>query len=172
MSPLAENGSAGPASSSDRRQQPRLSAFFALPESNRDLHGGPPNAIYGFASMMVKILTDHNPRAVAVAWDAGMSGRDVTYKPYKAQRSSRPDLLREQFPHLAPLADAFGFANVEVEGWEADDVIATLARQAHEKGIPVMVSRSIATPISSSTRRPGDSTSLVSPRRRSTTATR
>ncbi|MDQ3102270.1 MAG: DNA polymerase I [Actinomycetota bacterium] len=140
MAPLAENGSAEPGELFliDGNSL-AYRAFFALPESIATSDGRPTNAIYGFASMMVKILTDHNPRAVAVAWDAGMSGRDVTYEPYKAQRSSRPDLLREQFPHLAPLADAFGFANVKVDGWEADDVIATLARQAHDKGIPVMV---------------------------------
>ena len=114
-------------------------AFFALPESIATSDGRPTNAIYGFASMMVKILTDFDPRAVAVAWDAGMSGREKVYEPYKAQRSSRPDLLREQWPHLAPLADAFGFANVRVEGWEADDVIATLAVQASEHEIPVMI---------------------------------
>ena len=68
-----------------------------------------------------------------------MSGREVTYEPYKAQRRPRPDLLSEQWPHLAPLAEAFGFHNVKVEGWEADDVIATLVRHAREAEIPVMV---------------------------------
>jgi len=114
-------------------------AFFALPESIATSDGRPTNAIYGFASMMVKILTDFRPCAVVVAWDAGMSGREKVYEPYKAQRSSRPDLLREQWPHLEPLSDAFGFANVRVEGWEADDVIATMTRQAREREIPVMV---------------------------------
>lgn len=114
-------------------------AFFALPESIATSDGRPTNAIYGFASMMVKVLTDFRPRAVVVAWDAGMSGREKVYAPYKAQRSSRPDLLKEQWPHLEPLSDAFGFANVRVEGWEADDVIATMTRQAREQEIPVMV---------------------------------
>jgi DNA polymerase-1 len=68
-----------------------------------------------------------------------MSGREKEYKEYKSQRKPRPDLLREQWPHLAPLAEAFGFENVKVEGWEADDVIATMARRAREAGIPVMV---------------------------------
>src|SRR4051794_18362331 len=89
--------------------------------------------------MMAKILIEHRPTAVIVAWDAGMSGRDKEYTEYKAGRPSRPDLLREQWPHLAPLAEAFGFTNVKVDGWEADDVIATLARRAQEAGIPVMV---------------------------------
>ncbi len=114
-------------------------AFFALPESMATSDGRPTNAIYGLASMMVKLLTDFKPRAVVVAWDAGWSGREKTYAPYKAQRKSRPDLLKEQWPHLMPLAEAFGFANVRVEGYEADDVIATMTRQARERGIPVMV---------------------------------
>jgi DNA polymerase-1 len=89
--------------------------------------------------MMVKLLTDFKPKAVVVAWDAGMSGREKQYEQYKAQRPPRPDLLREQWPHLAPLAEAFGFTNVRVDGWEADDVIATLVRESRERGIPVTV---------------------------------
>jgi DNA polymerase I len=114
-------------------------AFFALPESIATADGRPTNAIYGLASMLVKIIDEHHPGGVVVAWDAGMSGREVTYDLYKAQRSSRPDLLREQWPHLMPLVDAFGYTNVKVEGFEADDVIATLAVRAREEGIPVMV---------------------------------
>ena len=114
-------------------------AFFALPESIATADGRPTNAIYGLASMLVKIIDEHHPGGVIVAWDAGMSGREVTYDLYKAQRSSRPDLLREQWPHLMPLVEAFGYANVRVEGYEADDVIATIARRAREQEIPVMV---------------------------------
>ena len=111
-------------------------AFFALPESMATSDGRPTNAIYGLASMMVKLLTDHKPRAVVVAWDAGWSGREKVYKEYKAQRSSRPDLLKEQWPHLMPLAEAFGFTNTRVEGFEADDVIATLTKRARARGFP------------------------------------
>ena len=114
-------------------------AFFALPESIATADGRPTNAIYGFASMMAKILIDHSPKAVIVAWDKGWSGREKVYAEYKSQRKSRPDLLKEQWPHLAPLAEAFGFKNVDVEGYEADDVIATLARQATEAKVPVMI---------------------------------
>jgi DNA polymerase I len=114
-------------------------AFFALPDSIATADGRPTNAIYGFASMMAKILIEHRPQAVIVAWDAGMSGRETEYAEYKAGRPSRPDLLKEQWPHLAPLAEAFGFHNVKVEGWEADDVIATLVRRAREADIHVMV---------------------------------
>jgi DNA polymerase I len=114
-------------------------AFFALPEDIATSDGRPTNAIYGFASMMVKILVEHQPKAVVVVWDAGMSGREVVYEPYKEQRKPRPDLLSEQWPHIPKVAEAFGFTNVRVEGYEADDVIAALARQAQREGIQVMV---------------------------------
>ena len=66
-------------------------AFFALPESIATADGRPTNAIYGFASMMAKILIEHQPKAVIVAWDAGMSGReDKQYTEYKAQRPRVP----------------------------------------------------------------------------------
>ncbi len=116
-------------------------AFFALPESIATSTGIPTNAIFGFASMLVKILTDYGPKATVVVWDAGSSGRKEVYTEYKAQRSSRPDLLREQWPHLAPLVDAFGYLNFAVEGFEADDVIASIAERAKhvEPPIPVMI---------------------------------
>ncbi|MBN1528431.1 MAG: DNA polymerase I [Thermoleophilaceae bacterium] len=114
-------------------------AFFALPESIATSRGFPTNAIFGFASMLVKLLTEYGSKPTLVAWDAGMSGRLETYEDYKAGRRERPDLLKEQWPHFQPLVDAFGYTNVRVEGYEADDVIATLARQAHEQGIDVMI---------------------------------
>ncbi|MDO8210962.1 DNA polymerase I [Conexibacter sp. CPCC 206217] len=114
-------------------------AFFALPESIATSDGFPTNAIFGFASMLVKILTEYGPRSTIVAWDRGHSGRREVYPEYKAQRSSRPDLFKQQWPHLEPLVDAFGYANVSLEGFEADDVIATLAEQAKARGIPVKI---------------------------------
>src|SRR3712207_1585214 len=114
-------------------------AFFALPESIATSDGRPTNAIFGFASMLVKILTEYGDVPVVVVWDAGLSGRKEISEEYKAQRSSRPDLLKQQWPHLRPLVEAFGYANVQVEGYEADDVIAALAEQAKAKHIPVMV---------------------------------
>src|SRR5918998_744393 len=114
-------------------------AFFALPESIATSDGRPTNAIFGFASMLVKILTDHGDVPTVVVWDAGMSGRKEISAEYKAQRSSRPSLLKEQWPHLAPLVEAFGYPNVRVEGYEADDVIAALTDRARAQGIPVMV---------------------------------
>ncbi|HEU4977277.1 MAG TPA: DNA polymerase I [Solirubrobacteraceae bacterium] len=114
-------------------------AFFALPESIATSTGFPTNAIFGFASMLVKLLTEHGQKPTIVVWDAGMSGRKEVYSEYKAQRSSRPDLLREQWPHLEPLVDAFGYRNVKVEGFEADDVIASIAERARAEGVPVTV---------------------------------
>jgi len=116
-------------------------AFFALPESIATSTGTPTNAIFGFASMLVKILTDYGPKATVVVWDAGDTGRKTLYADYKAQRTSRPDLLKEQWPHLEPLVDAFGYRNLRVEGYEADDVIASIVERARttDPQIPVMV---------------------------------
>jgi DNA polymerase I len=116
-------------------------AFFALPESIATSTGVPTNAIFGFASMLVKILTDYGPKATVVVWDAGDTGRRELYADYKAQRTTRPDLLKEQWPALEPLVDAFGYKNLRVEGYEADDVIASLVEQARhtDPPIPVMV---------------------------------
>ncbi len=111
-------------------------AFFALPESIATSTGFPTNAIFGFASMLVKILTEHGQRPTIVVWDAGMSGRKEVYSEYKAQRTTRPDLLKEQWPHLEPLVDAFGYRNVKVDGYEADDVIASIAERARNTDPP------------------------------------
>src|SRR3954466_11039766 len=114
-------------------------AFFALPETIATSRGMPTNAIFGFASMLVKILTEYGPKATLVAWDAGMSGRGEISEDYKAQRRERPSLLQEQWPHLQPLVEAFGYRNIKVPGYEADDVIASLATRARQEGIDVMV---------------------------------
>jgi DNA polymerase I len=114
-------------------------AFFALPESIATSTGFPTNTIFGFASMLVKLLTEYGPKPTLVVWDAGSSGRKEVSADYKATRTSRPDLLREQWPHLEPLVEAFGYRNVAVEGFEADDVIATIAERAREREVPVMV---------------------------------
>ncbi len=116
-------------------------AFFALPESIATSTGEPTNAIFGFASMLVKIVTDYGVCPTVVAWDAGTSGRTELYAEYKAQRRSRPDLLKQQWPAMEPLVEAFGYRNVTVEGCEADDVIASLAARAvsADPPVPVMI---------------------------------
>src|SRR2546428_2839832 len=105
-------------------------AFFALPESIATSTGVATNAIFGFASMLVKIVTDYGVRPTVVAWDAGSSGRTDLFSEYKAQRRSRPDLLKQQWPAMEPLVEAFGYRNVNIEGYEADDVIASLVARA------------------------------------------
>ena len=116
-------------------------AFFALPESIATSTGVPTNAIFGFASMLVKILTDYGPKATVVVWDKGDTGRRELYADYKAQRTSRPDLLKEQWPAFEPLVEAFGYRNLHVDGYEADDVIASIVERARQEDppIPVMV---------------------------------
>jgi DNA polymerase I len=114
-------------------------AFYALPESIATSTGEPTNAIFGFASMLVKIVTEYGVCPTVVAWDAGTSGRTEVYADYKSTRRSRPDLLKMQWPSMEPLVEAFGYSNVKLDGYEADDVIASLAERARRAGHPVMV---------------------------------
>jgi DNA polymerase-1 len=116
-------------------------AFFALPESIATSTGVPTNAIFGFASMLVKIVTEYGVCPTVVAWDAGSSGRNEVYPEYKAQRRSRPDLLKQQWPAMEPLVQAFGYSNVKIDGYEADDVIASIAEHAlrADPPVPVMI---------------------------------
>jgi DNA polymerase-1 len=114
-------------------------AFFALPESIATSTGEPTNAIFGFASMLVKIVTEYGVCPTVVAWDAGTSGRTELFPEYKAQRRSRPDLLKQQWPAMEPLVEAFGYRNVTVDGCEADDVIASLSERALRADPPVRV---------------------------------
>lgn len=114
-------------------------AFYALPEELSTSDGFPSGALLGFANMLFKLLADYRPRGVAVAWDTRPTARTDLSEQYKAHRKPMPELLREQFPHLRPIVEAFGYRNLEFEGWEADDVIATLATRADEAGIRTCV---------------------------------
>lgn len=114
-------------------------AFYALPPEIATSGGFPTNALLGFAGMLMKLVTDYRPRGVAVAWDTRPVKRLAMHEAYKADRKPMPDVLRTQFPHFAPMVAAFGYANLVVEGWEADDVIATLATRAHDKKVRTCV---------------------------------
>ena len=115
-------------------------AFFALPESIARADGMPTNALYGLAAMTIKVIDEEKPSRVIVAWDPpGPTFRDEAYPEYKAGRRETPDAFRAQSPHFRPLMEAFGAVNVEVEGFEADDVIGTLARRASEEGARVTI---------------------------------
>jgi DNA polymerase I len=114
-------------------------AFFALPEELATSEGFSTNALLGFTNMLFKLLSDYKPKGVAVAWDTHAVHRAALSDEYKAERRPMPDLLREQFPYFRPIVEAFGYRNLEFEGWEADDVIATLATRADEAGIKTTV---------------------------------
>jgi DNA polymerase-1 len=114
-------------------------AYYALPEDIATSEGFHTNALYGFTSMLLKLLSDYKPRGVAVAWDTRPVHRVQILEAYKAHRKPTPDLLREQFPHFRPLVEAFGYTNIEFEGWEADDVIATLATRAEQAGVQTCI---------------------------------
>jgi DNA polymerase-1 len=114
-------------------------AFFALPEELATSEGFSTNALLGFTNMLFKLLADYKPKGVAVAWDTRPVHRAAVSEDYKSERRPMPDLLREQFPYFRPIVEAFGYRNLEFEGWEADDVIATLATQADEAGIKTTV---------------------------------
>ena len=114
-------------------------AYFALPEELATTEGFPTNALLGFTNMLFKLLSDYRPKGVAVAWDTSPVHRKELSPEYKVERRPMPDLLREQFPHLRPIVEAFGYRNLEFEGWEADDVIATLATRADEAGVKTCV---------------------------------
>jgi DNA polymerase-1 len=114
-------------------------AFFALPEELATSEGFPTNALLGFTNMLFKLLVDYHPRGVAVAWDTRPVHRHEISDQYKIDRRPMPDLLRQQFAHFRPIVEAFGYRNLEFEGWEADDVIATMATRADESGVKTTV---------------------------------
>ena len=93
--------------------------------------------------MLFKLLSDYKPKGVAVAWDTRPVHRHAIAEEgdvvYKEGRRPMADLLAEQFPYFRPIVEAFGYRNLEFEGWEADDVIATLATRADEAGIKTTV---------------------------------
>ncbi|MHB8469368.1 MAG: DNA polymerase I [Gaiellaceae bacterium] len=118
-------------------------AFFALPEELATTEGFPTNALLGFTNMLFKLLADYRPKGVAVAWDTRPVHRHAIAEEgdvvYKEGRRPMADLLAEQFPYFRPIVEAFGYRNLEFQGWEADDVIATLATRADEAGLKTTV---------------------------------
>jgi DNA polymerase I len=114
-------------------------AFFALPEELATSEGFATGALLGFTNMLFKLLSDYRPKGVAVAWDTRPVHRAEISAEYKEGRRPMPDLLREQFPYFRPIVEAFGYRNLEFEGWEADDVIATLATRADAAGLRTCV---------------------------------
>jgi len=114
-------------------------AFHAIRHlSTRD--GTPTNAVYGVTQMLLKLIKDRAPSHLAVVFDAGGKNfRHRMYPAYKANRPPAPEELKVQFPLVREAVEAFDLPLVEVEGVEADDVIATLARQAEREGFEVVI---------------------------------
>ncbi|MDH4306685.1 MAG: DNA polymerase I, partial [Acidimicrobiia bacterium] len=115
-------------------------AFFALPEDLATTSGQVTNAVYGFTRMLIKLLGDHHPEGLAVAWDVGRETfRTERYPEYKAQRSAAPDAFKSQLPLMREVLDALGVVQVSVPGYEADDVIASLSENAVSEGWDVLI---------------------------------
>ncbi len=105
-------------------------AFFALPLLNND-KGVYTNAVYGFTTMLLKILEEDKPTHMLVAFDAGKTTfRHKTYEKYKGTRQKTPPELAEQFQLVREVLDAFGVSRYEIENYEADDIIGTLAKKS------------------------------------------
>lgn len=114
-------------------------AFFALPLLTNE-QGIHTNAVYGFTTMLQKILGEENPTRILVAFDAGKTTfRHSTFKDYKGGRQKTPPELSEQFPYLRKLLDAYNMKRYELEMYEADDIIGTLSRQADEQGLETII---------------------------------
>jgi DNA polymerase-1 len=114
-------------------------AFHALPPMTR-ADGTPVNAVFGFTNMLARFLKDHVGTHLAVVFDAGShTFRNRLYDQYKAQRPDPPDELIPQFKLVRDATAAFGVASVELDDWEADDLIATYARVGREAGVKVTI---------------------------------
>src|SRR5215212_9732086 len=108
-------------------------AFYALPQSISTTSGLPTNALYGFTSMILKLLGEDEEVGIGVVWDAGKPAfRMEIYPEYKAQRSSMPEELKAQLDHLDQILEAMNIPAIRAEGFEADDVLATLSKRVPE----------------------------------------
>jgi DNA polymerase-1 len=117
-------------------------AYFALMASGagfRSLSGEPTAATFGFTSILLSLMDKEQPEYLAVAFDTGKTFRSEKFPDYKATREKMPDELRPQIERIRELVDAFGFPRLELEGYEADDVLGSIARKAAEKGLGVKI---------------------------------
>ncbi|HEV3497963.1 MAG TPA: 5'-3' exonuclease H3TH domain-containing protein, partial [Actinomycetes bacterium] len=115
-------------------------AFFALPSDLQTTTGQLTNVVYGFTTMLVKLFGDFSPNRIAVCFDLGRPAyRHDVYEGYKANRRTTPDDFSSQMPLVREVLAALRIPVVEVPGYEADDLIATLVKEAREEGLPVLV---------------------------------
>ena len=114
-------------------------AFHALPPMNRS-DGMPINAVFGFTSMLLKLSDDFIGNYFAVVFDAGRKTfRNDIYPEYKANRGDPPEDLIPQFPMFRKATDALGLISLEIEGYEADDIIATLSKFGEKKNLEIVI---------------------------------
>ncbi len=114
-------------------------AFYALPDTMRTASGIPTNAIYGFTSILLKLI-EERPDYLAVAFDLPVpTFRHKEYSAYKATRQKAPESLGEQMSHIKNILAAFSIRAFEAEGFEADDIIAAVSRDAAKKGVKVKI---------------------------------
>ncbi len=116
-------------------------AFFALPVDNfSTTTGQPTNAVYGFTSMLVNVIRDEKPTHIAVAFDVSRKTfRSEMFPAYKANREASPEAFKNQVPLIEEVLRALGVKILKVEGFEADDIIATLKKQAEEDQYEVLI---------------------------------
>jgi DNA polymerase-1 len=114
-------------------------AFYAI-RGLTSSSGVPTNAVFGFTNMIFKILKDKNPDYFGIVFDTpGPTHRHEAYEDYKAHRPSMPDDLSPQFPMIKEIVRAFNIFTVEKEGYEADDLLGTIAKQAESEGVDVYI---------------------------------
>jgi DNA polymerase-1 len=115
-------------------------AFYALPTDMATASGQVTNAVFGFTSMLINLIKDHHPDGIAVAFDRPEpTFRHEAEPTYKAQREAAPDILRQQMGLVREVLDALRAPVLELAGWEADDLIATVAEQAKGQGHDVII---------------------------------
>ncbi|RLC89655.1 MAG: DNA polymerase I [Chloroflexi bacterium] len=114
-------------------------AFHALPEDMKTSQGELTNAVYGFTSMLLNVLRDERPTHIAVTFDKGRTFRHEIYPDYKAHRTKMPDEMRSQMERIRQVVEALGIPIFEQEGYEADDLLGALARQAEEQGVDTLI---------------------------------
>jgi DNA polymerase-1 len=115
-------------------------AFFALPTDLATASGQVTNAVFGFTSMLINLMRDHGHQRMAVAFDRPEpTFRHEKLDTYKANREAAPDILRQQMGLVRQVVETLGITVLELPGYEADDIIATLATQARDAGLDVIV---------------------------------
>ena len=114
-------------------------AFHALPEDMKTSQGELTNAVYGFTSMLLNVLRDEKPTHIAVTFDKGLTFRHEMYAEYKAHRAKMPDEMRVQMDRVRQVVETMGIPIFEQEGYEADDLLGTLSRQAGEQGVDTLI---------------------------------